>query len=97
MKSWTVCALFIAVLAVFVEYGHTEVTGEIDDFKQVLQEVSDDAEPYVENSIFLFLILKRIGTIPNTLVRLFRLYTYIKNTHIRLQRCKLFYVCHKDE
>ena len=47
MKPWTVCALLITVLAVFVEHGHTEVTEEIDDFQQVLQDVNDDAEPYV--------------------------------------------------
>ena len=47
MKSLTIFVLLVTVLAVFVEYGHTEATEEIDDFKQVLQDVNDDAELYV--------------------------------------------------
>ena len=34
MKFWTILALFVVVLAVFIQVGHAEGTEEIEDFEE---------------------------------------------------------------
>lgn len=49
MKFWTILALFVVVLAVFLRVGHAEETEESDDFEDNVLENGggevEDAEP----------------------------------------------------